>query len=149
MTEFGAETGPERETGVGTLGTWVRFVVILGIMTVPLFFFFRAGARKVGEAVSVAGTLTWGHEVRAFQACGDERVLWVVAEPPVLNRLIKDLEVLAEGRDQAPYTPVFALLTGREIEGEGSAFAADYDGRFQVMVVDRLAPADLVQCPES
>jgi hypothetical protein len=127
---------------------WFRFAVLLALVAAPLFFLFRAGDEKTGDTNSLGARLTLGHEVRTLQACGEERVLWIVAEEAVLQRLQEDVAALTEGLDLPPYTPVFAVVTGFQLEGPGSGFAADYDGRFRVLFVERIALLEDGECPQ-
>ena len=127
---------------------WIRFGIILTLVVTPLFFLFRAGEVKTGDTYSLGVRVTLGHEVRTLQPCGQERVFWIVAEQAVLDRLRQDMATLVEGLDLPPYSPFFAVVTGREIEGRDSGFSADYDGRFQVLFVERLALLEDGECPQ-
>lgn len=139
---------PEADPGIGSPLTWVRFTLLLILVAAPLLFLFRAGSRQVGGTITVPGHLTLGHEVRSFRPCSGGAELWIVGSPEVLGLLAQDHERVA-GRSDDPYEPVFAVLMGEELPRSEDGFAAEYDGRFRVVGIDRLAPLSAEDCPGS
>ena len=139
------ESAPE--PGAGTPALWVRFLIVLALVAGPLFFLFRAGERRVGATVTVTGTLTWGHEVRSFRPCGGDRDLWIVGELEVIDLLTENLDRLRASTAPGPYEPVTAVLIGETLPRSAEGFAADYEGRFRVVAIDRVVPTSVEVCP--
>jgi hypothetical protein len=135
------------EPGVGTPAMWLRFLILLVLVAVPLVFLFRAGDRRVGATTTVTGVLTWGHEVRSFRPCGGDRDLWIVGELEVIDLLAQDLGRVRASMDAEPYVPVTAVLIGEILPRTTEGFAADYDGRFRIVAIDRVVPTSVEACP--
>ena len=66
-----------------------------------------------------------------------------------LGLVAQDHRRVAEETGAGPYDPVFAVLMGEELPPSSEGFSADYDGRFRVVGVDRLAPLSSEDCPTS
>ena len=74
------------------------------------------------------GYYVFGHEVRTFQPCGSDAVLWVKAGAEISKQLRDEHAKLTT----RPYEPVYVEVTGY-FEGKAAAgFAADYQGQIVV-----------------
>ena len=82
------------------------------------------------------GLLTIGHEVRTFQICESKEVSWIKGESKAITEIIEKVNQLMEGKE--PYTPAFAILTGRIMPKETDGFGADYVNSFLAEKINRL-----------
>jgi len=80
---------------------------------------------KTAAGASVfQGWLTIGHEVRSFLPCDESEDLWLLGKSTALDQIISSY-----GKSMAgfpPYTPLFAILTGRKTAPPAEGFGADY-----------------------
>lgn len=85
------------------------------------------------QLISVKGELVIGHEVRAFRAEGDSTDYWVTDET---EELIRKYDELTQGTKNG--TPVYVELEVIDMGKADDGFAADYDGVYQVMKINRM-----------
>ena len=78
------------------------------------------------------GYYVFGHEVRTFQPCGSDRVLWVKAEQQISQQLREQHQQLTT----KPYEPVYIEIAGYFTEKATAGFAADYEGQIVIESVD-------------
>lgn len=82
----------------------------------------------VEKGSAVEGRVVIGHEVRSFEPCNGQEILWLMGDSPALA------DVTAAYRratpHAAPYTPVLMVLSGRRSEPPRDGFGADYEGAF-------------------
>lgn len=93
---------------------------------------------------AIRGLCVVGNEVRTFIPCGSKKVYWIEAD----RASFAAFEVAVERYTDEPYEPFFAEIDGRLSDETGDGFAADYDGRFFVERLIRLAPASELDCGE-
>ena len=96
------------------------------------------------QRTSLKGLCVVGHEVRTFIPCGSKKVYWMEADAASLQAF----QVAIERYTDEPFEPFFAEIGGRLSDDVGNGFAADYDGRFFVERLIRLAPASELDCDE-
>jgi uncharacterized membrane protein len=72
----------------------------------------------------VVGRLTWGHEVRELEICGESGVRWLHDPTGV---------AAASLPERMPYEPLSVVLRGRDIPPPASGFAADAEAAFEVV----------------
>ena len=137
---------PEPEpTGLGTLGMWFRFALLLALVLVPTILLFRAGASRLDDEGLRAGLLVWGGEVRSFQPCSGEEVYWLAGGAEDMDSIRSQYRRVAEARGLEPYDPVLAELRGSISDRRATGFAADYDGTFdliEIVVIRALRPGE-------
>jgi hypothetical protein len=106
-------------------------------------YFIAAGSvlREItpsaGEAL-YQGWLTVGHEVRSFLPCDEREYLWILGNSPALDPIIA-----AYGKTMAgapPYTPVFAIMSGRRTSVPEEGYGTDYQEAFRASVLIHLWP---------
>ena len=77
------------------------------------------------------GTYIFGSEVSSFQPCGSSAELWVTGEQKLLTKLESDyMNLVAK-----PYQEVFVSFKGNRLPKAKDGFAADYDGKFELLDV--------------
>ena len=81
----------------------------------------------VGEAL-YQGWLTIGHEVRSFLPCDEKEDLRLHGSSPALDQIIAAYRKTLAGFP--PYTPVFAVISGRRIPASRLGYGADYQETF-------------------
>ncbi len=88
-----------------------------------------AAIAPLGEDEQVlAGTVTIGHEVRAFRPCTGARDLWLLGESPALEQIMRACE-LAQAQRTAG-APAFMTLAGRVVSRPATGFGADHEAGF-------------------
>ena len=106
---------------------------------VPAFALCVAGC--AGGDSSYRGTLTWGHEVRAFKPCGSAKRYWVLGEENLLRPLRDRSE---RGK---PYQPIYVELVGAiDTQSARDGFAKDYDGTFRLREIRQVSSAVPEEC---
>ena len=70
------------------------------------------------------GWLTIGHEVRSFLPCNEREDLWLHGSPNELAVIMEEYHTMMA--DYPPYTPAFAILTGRRTAQPREGFGTDY-----------------------
>lgn len=80
------------------------------------------------------GHVVFGHEVRSFESCDSETLVWA-SDPS--GRLWTLYRELATGR--VPYEAVFAVVRGRLADPPDEGFGADYPGQLVVSDIDYMA----------
>jgi uncharacterized membrane protein len=88
-----------------------------------------AAASSSDDARLVLGRLTWGHEVRELEICGEAGVRWL--HDPVGK-------VRASLPERMPYEPLSAVLRGRDVAPPEAGFAAETEAAFEVVEVVEL-----------
>jgi len=86
----------------------------------------------------VEGWVTVGHEVRSFRPCGRTMDLWIMGNSPAGGDTMDAHQKAVV--DKEPYTPVFMVLVGREVEAPREGFGADYPAGFYAARLVRVAP---------
>jgi hypothetical protein len=82
-----------------------------------------------GEVIA-AGEVVIGHEVRSFTPCGADDAAWLVGDSPAL--LAMQFAYHRVMSDAPPYTPLFMVLSGRQVGQPADGFGADYPAGFRV-----------------
>lgn len=77
------------------------------------------------------GHLVLGHEVRTFQPCGEERLLWVLPTP--------ELRQAYDALSPAAYAPVYVELRGVLGTPPATGFGEDTAGQLEVLELNRAA----------
>ena len=100
---------------------------------VPALVLCVAGCAGIGDG-SYHGTLTWGHEVRAFKPCGSGKTYWVLAD----ENLLQPLRDRAErgGRYQLVYLETVGTI---DTKSRRDGFAKDYDGVFRLREIRQVS----------
>ncbi len=70
------------------------------------------------------GWFSIGHEARSFSPCDENAALWLLGQSPALDAVIAAYKKTMAGFP--PYTPVFAILSGRKSAPPAEGFGADY-----------------------
>lgn len=83
--------------------------------------------------LSVKGELIIGHEVRSFTAENDSMTYWIVDETGELTQKYDDV---TKGVKNG--TPVYVELEVVDMGKSDEGFAADYDGVYQVMKINKI-----------
>ena len=91
-------------------------------------------ATSPSHLLSVKGTLTIGHEVRSFTAENDSMAYWIVDKT---GELTQKYDNVTKGVKNG--TPVYAELEVVDMGKSDEGFAADYDGVYQVMKINKIA----------
>lgn len=86
------------------------------------------------ETISVKGELIIAHEVRSFVADGDTVCYWVIDKT---GELYKQYDELTKGQKNG--VPVHAELEVRDMGKSQEGFAAEYDGVYEVVKIDKLS----------
>jgi hypothetical protein len=82
-----------------------------------------------------SGFVIIGHEVRSFQPCNQETVLWLLGKPDTMSTLRRAYDRTAP--DAKPYQPVFMYLEGKWVGRPETGFGADYPAAFRVTLLIR------------
>jgi hypothetical protein len=88
--------------------------------------------------VLYSGYVIIGHEVRSFQPCNQETVLWLRGTPDVMSTLRRAYDRTAS--HAKPYQPVFMYLEGKWVGRLETGFGADYPAVFQATHLMRAIP---------
>jgi len=114
--------------------------------TVPRTAYFRAVpggleavAASSADAAPVHGSLVFGAEVEVFTPCGAAEPLWLVGPPDLIAVLRQRYGDSLPG--SAPYSPLFATLTGRPAPPPAEGFGAEYSGAFEAAGLIQVWPA--------
>lgn len=86
------------------------------------------------KLISVKGELVIGHEVRSFRAEGSSADYWVDDET---GELIQKYDETTKGTKNGK--PVYVELEVADMGKAEDGFAADYDGVYQVMKINKIA----------
>lgn len=84
----------------------------------------------------VRGTLTMGHEVRAFIPDGETDEYWLIDKSGDLYKRYQEIAPIESGL----YTPVKAELKVTELPKMQDGFGAEYDGTYNVVEIISLTP---------
>lgn len=84
----------------------------------------------------VRGTLTMGHEVRAFAPDGTGKEFWIIDKSGCLYKQYQKIAPVETGA----YTPVRAELKVEELPKMQDGFGAEYDGTYEVVEIISLTP---------
>jgi uncharacterized membrane protein len=74
----------------------------------------------------VVGRLTWGHEVRELEICGEFGVRWLHDPTGVAAAALPE---------RMPYEPLSVVLRGRDAATPAAGFAADAESAFEVVEI--------------
>lgn len=86
------------------------------------------------KLLSVKGELVVGHEVRSFKAEGDSADYWIVDETGELMQKYDDMtKGIKNGK------PVYVELEVVDMGKADDGFAADYEGVYQIMKINKMA----------
>jgi hypothetical protein len=108
---------------------------------VPALVLCVAGCAGTSDS-SYRGTLTWGHEVRAFKPCGGSaKRYWVVGDENLLRPLRDRSE---RGK---PYQPIYVEVVGAiDTQSTRDGFAKDYDGIFRLRDIRQVSDVVPEEC---
>ena len=84
----------------------------------------------------VSGTLTMGHEVRAFIEDGQNKEYWIIDKSGELYK--QYLQIVPN--EQGAYVPINAELKVKELPKMEDGFGAEYDGTYEVLEIISLYP---------
>ncbi len=82
------------------------------------------------------GTLTMGHEVRAFRPDGGTKEYWLIDKSGNLYKQYQEIAPIELGA----YLPVNAELKLKKIPKMQDGFGAEYDGAYDVIEIISLTP---------
>ena len=100
-----------------------------------LFCIFITACSENTEKV-VSGTLTMGHEVRAFIEDGQNKEYWVLDKSDELYNQYQKIAL----KDNEAYIPVKAQLKVIELPKMQEGFGAEYDGTYEVVEIISITP---------
>ena len=86
------------------------------------------------KLLSVRGELVVGHEVRSFKAEGDSADYWIVDET---GELMQKYDDMTKGVKNGK--PVYVELEVIDMGKADDGFAADYEGVYQIMKINKIA----------
>lgn len=95
-----------------------------------LFCIFITACSENTEKV-VSGTLTMGHEVRAFVETGQDKEYWVIDKSGDLYEQYLQIVPIEQGA----YVPINAELKVKELPKMEDGFGAEYDGTYEVLEI--------------
>ena len=98
-----------------------------GLFLVGASFVLCACAENKAEVIS--GTLTMGHEVRAFVPDGQDKEFWLIDKSGDLYEQYQKVAPIESGA----YIPVLAELKVTELPKMQDGFGAEYDGTYDVI----------------
>lgn len=84
----------------------------------------------------VIGTLTMGHEVRAFVPDGQDKEFWLIDKSGDLYKQYQEIAPIESGA----YIPVRAELKVKELPKMQDGFGAEYDGTYDVIETILITP---------
>jgi len=84
--------------------------------------------KPAGDEEVYQGWLTIGHEVRSFLPCGERKDLWLLGKSPGLAAILAVHRETMSGFP--PYTPVFAILSGRKTAPFAEGFGTEHKQAF-------------------
>lgn len=105
--------------------------VLLSLFIVALV----SGCSK-NDVKIVSGTLTMGHEVRAFVENGQDKEYWIIDKSGNLYEQYTQISPVEQGG----YVPVIAELKVKELPKMEDGFGAEYDGTYEVIEIISLYP---------
>jgi uncharacterized membrane protein len=85
-----------------------------------------AAAPSADDSRFVLGRLTWGHEVRELEICGEPGVRWLHDPAGVVGVALPE---------RMPYEPLSVVLRGRDVAPPAAEFAAEAEAAFEVVEV--------------
>lgn len=100
-----------------------------------LFCIFITACSENTEKV-VSGTLTMGHEVRAFVETGQDKEYWIIDKSGGLYKQYLQIAPIEQGA----YIPINAELKVKELPKMEDGFGAEYDGTYEVLEIISLYP---------
>jgi uncharacterized membrane protein len=83
-----------------------------------------AAASSTDDGRLVLGRLTWGHEVRELEICGETAPRWLHDPAGVVRSALPE---------RMPYEPLSVVLRGRDVAPPTAGFAADAEAAFEVV----------------
>ena len=100
-----------------------------------LFCIFITACSEPTEKV-VSGTLTMGHEVRAFIEDGQNKEYWIIDKSGDLYKQYLQIVPIEQGA----YVPINAEIKVKELPKMEDGFGAEYDGTYEVLEIISLYP---------
>lgn len=100
-----------------------------------LFCIFITACSENTEKV-VSGTLTMGHEVRAFIEDGQNKEYWIIDKSGDLYKQYLQIAPIEQGA----YVPINAEIKVKELPKMEDGFGAEYDGTYEVLEIISLYP---------
>lgn len=100
-----------------------------------LFCIFITACSENTEKV-VSGTLTMGHEVRAFIEDGQNKEYWIIDKSGDLYKQYLQIAPIEQGA----YVPINAEIKVKELPKMKDGFGAEYDGTYEVLEIISLYP---------
>lgn len=100
-----------------------------------LFCIFITACSENTEKV-VSGTLTMGHEVRAFIEDGQNKEYWIIDKSGELYKQYLQIAPIEQGA----YVPINAEIKVKELPKMEDGFGAEYDGTYEVLEIISLYP---------
>ncbi|WP_120631477.1 hypothetical protein [Ruegeria sp. EL01] len=91
------------------------------------------------EDTSFRGAFTYGPEVRTFQACNSDAVVWLDGDQDVLTPL-EAASMKHAATVGTPYQPIFVQIEGRYVAQATDGFAEDYERRILARTATVLSP---------